>query len=138
LLIPLPLAVSFSKQFGSLYLPTSVSSGAPAGPTPSEANNQFTTDDMIIKPAVKEKFKKLFGQYFDALSRKAVSDHVVSFVNISLTDFFFRANHHFSTDRLSVVNECSNRNCKISKKRTVKQQSGPGKYLMIEFKPSKS
>ncbi|KAA1127407.1 hypothetical protein PGTUg99_036327 [Puccinia graminis f. sp. tritici] len=79
LLIPLPLAVSFSKQFGSLYLPTSISSGAPAGPTPSEANNQnglFTTDDMIIKPAVKEKFRKLFGQYFDALSRKAVSDHV--------------------------------------------------------------
>ncbi|KAI9600923.1 hypothetical protein H4Q26_000717 [Puccinia striiformis f. sp. tritici PST-130] len=35
LFIPLPLAVSFSKQFGSLYLPTTA-----AGPTPSEAANQ--------------------------------------------------------------------------------------------------
>ncbi|WAR51812.1 hypothetical protein PtB15_1B248 [Puccinia triticina] len=79
LLIPLPLAVSFSKQFGSLYLPTAISSGTSAGPTPSEANilnDSNVTDDMIIKPATKEKFKKLLGQYFDALSRKAVSDHV--------------------------------------------------------------
>ncbi|KAI7962284.1 hypothetical protein MJO28_000378 [Puccinia striiformis f. sp. tritici] len=75
LFIPLPLAVSFSKQFGSLYLPTTA-----AGPTPSEAANQTevssTTDDLIIKTTIKEKFKKLLGQYFDALSRKAVSDHV--------------------------------------------------------------
>ncbi|POW01561.1 hypothetical protein PSHT_12467 [Puccinia striiformis] len=58
LFIPLPLAVSFSKQFGSLYLPTTA-----AGPTPSEAANQTevssTTDDLIIKTTIKEKFKKL-------------------------------------------------------------------------------
>ncbi|PLW05521.1 hypothetical protein PCASD_25639 [Puccinia coronata f. sp. avenae] len=77
--IPLPLAVSFSKQFGSLYLPTTKTSGESAGPTPSEASNQTDmniTDDMIVKTAIKEKFRKILGQYFDALSRKAVSDHL--------------------------------------------------------------
>lgn len=79
LFIPLPLAVSFSKQFGALYLPTTTTSGTSAGPTPSEASHQTDmniTDDLIIKPIIKEKFKKLLGQYFDALSRKAVSDHL--------------------------------------------------------------
>jgi hypothetical protein len=90
--IPLPLAVSFSKQFGSLYLPTTKTSGESAGPTPSEASNQTDmniTDDMIVKTAIKEKFRKILGQYFDALSRKAVSDHLVSYLT------FFQGKIHF-------------------------------------------
>lgn len=74
LVVPLPLAISFSKQFATLYLPSTA-----AGPTPSEANTHSESqavDDLIVKPAIKEKFKKLLGQYFDALSRKAVADHL--------------------------------------------------------------
>ncbi|EGG03325.1 uncharacterized protein MELLADRAFT_90304 [Melampsora larici-populina 98AG31] len=74
LVIPLPLAVSFSKQFTTLYFPST----APFATTPAEASEarKVEFDEDIIANSVKEKFGKLFRQYFDALGRKAVKDHI--------------------------------------------------------------
>ncbi|MBW0469217.1 hypothetical protein O181_008932 [Austropuccinia psidii MF-1] len=77
--IPLPLAISFCKQYAPLYLPSLTNVSFEKAPTPSESSdiqNPQDTDDSIIKPATKDKFKKLLTQYFDALGRKAVKDHL--------------------------------------------------------------
>lgn len=73
LVTTLPLAVSFAKQLSPLFLPPSPSSD----PTPSEDASPAEADENIVPGAIKEKVKKLLGQYFEALSRKAVKDHLV-------------------------------------------------------------
>ncbi|KAG0150896.1 hypothetical protein CROQUDRAFT_37544 [Cronartium quercuum f. sp. fusiforme G11] len=74
LVTPLPLAVSFAKQFLVLCFPPTVATA----PTPAESTEvkQVSFDEDIIGLPIKEKFGKLFRQYFDALSRKAVKDHI--------------------------------------------------------------
>ncbi|KAH8924908.1 ARM repeat-containing protein [Atractiella rhizophila] len=71
LLLSIPVATAFAKQLGNLFLPSS----ADNPPLVDDADNSLGDEDIIPVP-MKEKFKKLFTQYYDALSRRAVKENL--------------------------------------------------------------
>lgn len=78
LVASIPLATAFTKNLGSTFLPAA-SLTEESQPTPAEtAALESAEAGKLVSMATKDKFRKLLGAYYEALSRRAVRDHTVS------------------------------------------------------------